>query len=103
MATWWPFVNKTIGEQTRQSVALKSGFDQSAFNRWESGTPPDAAFVVKFARGNGLNVLHALEMAEYISAEEADTHDVPADLSTIDSLDLACELVKRLTPSPKQP
>ncbi|MBG9328404.1 hypothetical protein I4J35_05995 [Corynebacterium belfantii] len=73
---WWTYVESVIGDDNFKTASQKARFNQSAFTRWKRGADADPAFVVKFARAYGKNVLEALVAAEFITAEEAALKEV---------------------------
>lgn len=84
---------------TLRDAAHKAGFNQSAFTRWKKGAKADPEFVVKFARGFGLNVLEALVEAEFITEKEAQLREVNVGgllLSEATEDDLADEVLRRM-------
>ena len=101
---WWKFVTEQIEGMTNTEAANKAGFDKSAFTRWKNGARADPEFVVKFARGFGLNVLRALVEAEFLTDAEADLRDVVPNvdvaLEYADNDQLLAEIESRMTVGP---
>lgn len=101
---WWRFVEGTLDGMSALEAGRRAGFDSSAFTRWKRGARPDVAFVVKFARAFGQNVVQALAEAEFITDAEADTRDVPlspkAAIRLVSDQDFASEMLRRFRRGP---
>ncbi|MDN6199342.1 helix-turn-helix domain-containing protein [Corynebacterium flavescens] len=73
---WWTYLQGLMGSQTQQEAAEFIGISKSNITRWKAGAKADPVFVVKVARAYGVNVLHALVEAEFITEAEASLREV---------------------------
>jgi transcriptional regulator with XRE-family HTH domain len=73
MSTWSEYVHRITAGLTQMQIAERSGLGQSAISSWlnETSTAPKADYVVKLARAFNQNVIEALIVAGYITADEA--------------------------------
>lgn len=96
MTRWYEYVTRVTEGMTAKEVADRAGFDQSAMTRWKNGANADPRFVVQFARAFNQNVLLALAMAELITDEEADIHEVKIGVEEMTTQQLLEEVGRRI-------
>lgn len=93
--TWWDYVERVAGGLTQAAIAERMDITQGTVNRWRRSEPKPAT-VAAFARAFGRPVLEAFIGAGFLSAEDAQIREVPADLATVPSAALVGEIARRL-------
>ncbi|MEV4097013.1 helix-turn-helix domain-containing protein [Streptosporangium saharense] len=92
--SWWEYVQRVSGEITQAAIAERMGMSQSAVGRWQSSTPKPEA-VRAFAHAFDRPVVEAFVAAGFLTEEEAELREVPADLARVDTEYLLEELRRR--------
>jgi len=94
---WWAYVQSITGDVAHTQIADTAGFDKSVLTRWKQGSRPAVEFAVSFARAYKRPPVEALAAAGYITEAEANVREVKVRVDEIGTVELAEELLARVS------